>query len=179
MAAETDPEPPGVTTLYSVQFDSERVCELDEGSPIVSVEKALIRRMGVARGRTSERPAVTAGLGIVLLVAGLILLLQLSFPGLATLLSVGGKVGRLAVVPLVLCGLGAVLVWLGSRKGVYVWIDVGTEVRRLRLAPQVDSEHVRSTLESVVKDLGYPIDLASVAHLEERTASSPPRTRAS
>lgn len=150
--------------LYNVEFASDGIYELDGETCAVFIERARVRRIGVGRGITSERPVLSVAVGGMLVLIGIIVMFEMTLPGMGALISLG-RWGRLAAVPIVFFAMGALLAWQGLRRGVYLWVDLGNETRRLRLARHVDAANVRTGLREIGETMGYEVDQASVEGL--------------
>jgi len=139
----------------NIRFTSEKVCELDGNTVILSIPKQEIANVSVAFGRSVERPLARIMVGLVLCFTGLLLGVWPLYKWFTTHDTSGLVASQLKpfafAAPLVLIGL-----WLLMevfRRSHYLLLETHSGMRRVPLGECSPSEVLVAA-----NNLGYPVD---------------------
>jgi hypothetical protein len=138
--------------FHNVGFDVQSIILFDQHSRILSIAKKDIRRITLKYGFQSERPAVQAIFGFIVILLGFYFLIHLISHTLIDRIFYVADILSLFLLP-----IGGWFIIDGFRKRFYFEVTLDNDKRKFPLGKNFDKDELHNFIKSV-SQLGYTID---------------------
>ncbi len=147
--------------LYSVQFSSSEVCELDDGKVLVSIPRDKIRKLSLQRGTSANRPLPQFIIALILIVIGVFC----SSPILRFLTdAMSANAGHASITGLQLLAFGVPMILIGIwliaeivRKKYYLLIQTEDGSQKIAFESKAELLRINLFIRDVHQEFGYSI----------------------
>jgi hypothetical protein len=137
---------------HGIGFSRSSLVEIQDGQPVVTIVLPHIVKVTLRRGIASERPALLALMGLVLVAISawaLVLVLQL--------LLQGEHPPKFVLLPVTLAPFGGMLIHLALRSRTYLLIETRDDTRKLPFDSSVTKPEIEGFLNQLRPNLQCPL----------------------